>query len=221
MRMARIMSLLLAAGFTLVMAAVASAHAVVFPKQATANSYEKFALRVPAEKDVPTVKVRVEIPEGFAISRVQPLPGWKYEFERAADGTVKAIVWSGGEIGATEFQEFVFQGKTPKDPGKFAFRAWQTYKNGEVAEWTGPSDAKTPASVVEIVPGAAQTDAHGAQQPAAPAPATPAPATPAPATPAPAAAESAQPAGGGFTPVAAYGGLALGALALVLTLRRR
>ncbi len=196
----------LAVALVLLMASVAQAHAVVYPQQARADSYEKFALRVPSEKDVPTVKVRVEIPGGFAISRVQPMTGWTYAFEKDSAGKVTAIVWSGGEIGPTEFQEFVFQGKTAKDPGKYAFRAIQTYKDGSVAEWTGPADAKTPASQVELVAAAGKADDHGnetgvpAGQSAAPAPA-------------PAAA-------GGFTPIAAYGGLVLGALALVLALRR-
>lgn len=208
--------LLLAFAFVLLMATVASAHAVVYPQQAKADSYEKFALRVPTEKDVATTKVRVEIPAGWAISRVQPLPGWTYQMEKDAKGSVTAITWSGGEIGPAEFQEFVFQGKTPKDPGKYAFRAIQTYKDGSVVEWTGPADAKTPASQVEVVAAGATTDAHGQTTPA-PAAQT-APATSA--QPAPAA-QAAPASGGGFTPVAAYGGLLLGALALVLSLVRR
>jgi len=197
--------LLLAFSLVLLLAGVASAHAVVYPQQAKADSYEKFALRVPTEKEVPTVKVQVQLPDGFDISRVQPLPGWTYQFDKDAAGKVKAITWSGGEIKPTEFQEYVFQGKTPKDPGKYAFRAIQTYGDGSVVEWTGPSDAKTPASQVEIT--------------AAPA-ASPAPA-PSPA-PTPAASPAAPPAAaaGGLTPIAAYAGLLLGAAALVLALRR-
>lgn len=189
---------------------VAGAHAVVYPKTATAGSYEKFIMRVPTEKASATIKVKVEIPAGFEVRRVKPMPGWTYEMEKAADGKLaKSITWSGGKILAGEFQEFEFQGKTAKDPGKYAFRAWQTYEDGETVEWTGPSDAKTPASVMELKPGAAKGDGHGA--PAAPA-TTPAPSAP----PAPAA-----PASNPVTTGAAYGGLLLGAAALVLALRKR
>lgn len=211
----RIRAVVLSGLMVLAMAGVASAHAVVYPKQVGPSSYEKFSLRVPSEKEIPTTQVKVEIPEGFEVSRVQPVAGWKYAFTKTGD-KVTAITWSGGEIAATEFQEFVFQGKTPKDAGKFAFRAYQTYKDGTVVEWTGASDAKTPASFVEVkaAAGGAATDAHGTAQPAA----QPKAPEPAAQQPAPAAAPQAS---GGMTPIAAYGGLALGAAALAMALRRR
>jgi uncharacterized protein YcnI len=208
-------STLIAFALTALVPGIASAHAVVFPKQVTANSYEKFALRVPTEKEVPTVKVKVEIPEGFQVSRVQPLPGWTYTFEKDASGKVTAITWSGGEIGPTEFQEFVFQGKAPANAGKFAWKAIQTYKDGSVVEWTGPSDAKTPASVVEVTAGGAQTDAHGHGAEAKPAESTKPAETGKPAEEAKK--ESKDP----VTTGAAWGGLALGAVALILALRKK
>lgn len=188
-------------GIVLSLTTMAQAHAVIFPRQVTAESYEKFVLRVPTEKDIPTVAVRVEVPEGFTVSRVQPLPGWDYELERNADGQVTAVSWTGGEIGPTEFQEFVFQGRTAADAGSYAWRAWQTYSDGTVVAWTGPSDADTPASVMHVVTSGAQTDAHGVTT-------------------------DSQAAGAGtganvVTSLAAYGGLVLGAIALVVALRRR
>ncbi|MFZ5827474.1 MAG: YcnI family protein [Bacillota bacterium] len=201
-------ALTIAALLLIALAGMAGAHAVVYPKTMNANSYEKFTLRVPAEKESDTVKVRVEMPEGFTISRVKPLPGWSYEMEKDADGkTVKAITWSGGKIAPGEFQEFEFQGKTAKDAGRYAFPVWQTYADGETVAWTGPSDANTPASVVEVKATGAAVDAHGKEQPGttAPAPSEPAP-------------------GGGASPLttaAAVGGLVLGGAALVVALRKR
>jgi uncharacterized protein YcnI len=190
------------------------AHAVVYPKEMSANSYEKFTLRVPVEKESDTVKVRIEMPEGFTISRVKPVPGWTYAMEKGADGkTVKAITWSGGKIAPGEFQEFEFQGKTAAQPGKYAFPVYQTYADGETVAWTGPADAKTPASVVEVKATGAAADAHGQEKPAAQVPGTPA-----------APAEAAKPAAGAAHPLttgAAYGGLLLGAAALLVAWRRK
>lgn len=196
-------------------AGVVHAHAVVYPKAMNANSFEKFTLRVPVEKESATVKVRIEMPEGFAVSRVRPMPGWTYTVEKAADGkTLKAVTWSGGKIEPGEFQEFEFNGKTAAEPGKYAFRAFQTYADGETVEWTGPSDADRPASFVELKATAAGTDAHGQQKPAAghaPAPA-----------PSPAAQEPAGTGAGNMAATAAgYGGLLLGGAALVVALRRK
>jgi uncharacterized protein YcnI len=184
---------------------MASAHAVVYPKQVVAGSYEKFALRVPNEKEIPTVKVKVEIPAGFVVSRVQPLPGWTYTFTKDSSGNVTAIEWTGGEIGAAEFQEFIMSGKAPAQPGKTSWKAYQTYKDGSVAEWTGPSDAKTPASIVEVVAGTGTTDAHGEVHDAKPA------------STAGAVAEATH----GATGWAAWGGLGLGALALIVALFKK
>lgn len=200
-------------GFT----GVARAHAVVYPKSTNANSYEKFTLRVPTEKESATVTVRVEVPEGFLISRVRPLAGWTYAMEKADDQkTVKAITWSGGQILPGEFQEFEFQGKTAEDPGKYAFPVFQTYADGETVAWTGPSDAATPASVIELQATGAAADAHGQETPATEVPGTPAPAPPA----APPAVEQ-PPAASPWTTTAAYGGLLLGGAALLVSLLRK
>src|SRR4051812_20060344 len=83
-------------------AGVAWAHVVVSPKEVPANSYQKLVTSVPTEKDIPTTKVRVEVPEGFTVTGVEPGPGWKYDFEKES-GVITAIPWSGGEIAPEEF----------------------------------------------------------------------------------------------------------------------
>jgi uncharacterized protein YcnI len=183
----------LSALLTLAVTSIASAHVRVLPEEVPASGFEVFTVRVPTEKEVPTTAVRVEVPEGFTISRVQPVPGWDYELEEEG-GTVSAITWSGGEIGATEFQQFDVQGQTPEEPGDYPWSAYQTYEDGEVVEWTGPEDSEEPASVVRVVEGdpneaAAQETDSGTT-----------------------------PSVGGLSVIAAYGGLVLGALALVVAL---
>lgn len=215
-------ALLLTAAALLAVAGPAAAHATVFPRSAGAGSFERFALRVPTEKETATTRVRMEIPAEFEIARVQPLPGWTYAPERdAASKNLTAITWSGGQILPGEFQEFGFQGKTAAAPGRYAFRVFQTYADGETVAWSGPSDAKTPAAVVELTPASTVADSHGVEQPkpgtgAAPA-GTGTQAASAPAVaPGPAAGT-----GNWSVAAAAYGGLLLGALALALALRRR
>ena len=141
---------------------VAGAHIVVEPEEVEAGGYEKFVVSVPTEKEIPTTEVRVEVPEGFTVSGVHPIPGWDYEFEEEG-GMVTAITWSGGEIRDREFQEFVFQAQAPGEPGEFAFGAAQTYEDGSVVEWAGPEDSEEPASVVAVVPGETAHE-HGAEE---------------------------------------------------------
>lgn len=170
---------------TLITASVASAHVRVLPEEVPADSYEVLTVRVPTEKDIPTTQVRVEVPEGFTVLGVQPVPGWDHEFEENA-GVIEAITWSGGEIRPQEFQQFAVQAKTPEDTGEFAWSAFQTYEDGSVVAWTGSEDTEEPASVVTVAEdnGSAETSSST----------------------------------GWITLIAAYVGLGLGVLALIVAL---
>jgi hypothetical protein len=91
------------------------------------------------------------------------------------------------------------------DTGEYPWKAYQTYKDGSVVEWTGPPEDPNkpdtdmdsaeekpgPASVVEVLQSGAQPGEPGT---------------------------AATGSGGVFTPIAAYSGLGLGALALVVAL---
>lgn len=150
----------------LTISSVASAHVNVYPKETTTGAYEKYTVRVPVEKDVNTTKVRIEFPAGVKVSTVQPVVGWDYAFEKDTEGRNKAITWTAtqGGIKAHEFTEFAFVGANPKElgSGSLTWKAYQTYADGEVVEWTGEKDSKTPASVTTLKEGAAG-DEHGHQ----------------------------------------------------------
>lgn len=134
----------------LAVAAPVWAHVVVSPEEVTAGDYATLTVSVPTEKEVPTTKIRVEVPEGFLLSGVQPVPGWEHTFEEDG-GVVTAVTFSGGEIHPREFQQFLVQAQAPDEPGEYPWKAIQTYEDGSVVEWTGPPDAEEPASVVEVV----------------------------------------------------------------------
>jgi uncharacterized protein YcnI len=137
---------------TLAVSAPAWAHVVVSPEEVTAEDYATLTVSVPTEKEVPTMKIRVEVPDGFILSGVQPVPGWDYSFEEDG-GLITGVTWSGGEIKPREFQQFLVQAKAPEKPGEYPWKAFQTYDDGSVVEWTGAPDSEEPASVVEVVSG--------------------------------------------------------------------
>jgi uncharacterized protein YcnI len=144
---------------TLAVAGTSWAHVTVEPDEVAAEDYETPTVTVPTEKEIPTTKVRVEVPDGFTVSGVQPVPGWDYEFEEDG-GLITSVTWSGGEIGPREFQQFLLSAQAPEEPGEYAWQAFQTYEDGSVVEWTGPPDAEEPASVVEVAPASA-AGGHG------------------------------------------------------------
>lgn len=189
-------SVVLSAFLTLAATGVAWAHVNVSPEEVPGGGYEKLTVTVPTERDVPTTEVRVEVPEGFTVLGVLPVPGWDYEFEEEA-GEITAVTWSGGEIGPREFQEFTLQTRTPEEAGEYAWNALQTYEGGEVVEWTGPEDSEEPASVVRVAAGGAESASQDAATQEASSEDLPGTAT---------------------APIAAYGGLGVGALALAVAL---
>lgn len=132
-------TLLLGTAMTLTMASVAWAHTTVSPEQASAGSSETFTVSTPGEKEIPIVEEKVEIPQGFEVTSVSSPDGWQGSVEG------DSVVWTGGEIGEGEEQEFTFEAQIPDQVGEFAFNAFDTYEDGSVSEWSGPE-----ASVVQV-----------------------------------------------------------------------
>ena len=162
--MKKAISLALAAWLALGFASVAGAHVTVQPKEAPQGSYQVFTVRVPTEKEVATTAVKLAVPDGVDVSRFEPKPDWTYETETDADGRITAVTWksAGAGLGATEFGEFRLQGKVADDAVELSWKAYQTYEDGTVVEWTGAPDAEHPASVTTVTPAVAGSgDGHG------------------------------------------------------------
>jgi uncharacterized protein YcnI len=154
-RLLFVISVVLGLGAMVAMSAPAWAHVVVSPEVVTAGDYETLTVSVPTEKEVPTTKIRIEVPEGFLLSGVQPVPGWEHSFEEKG-GVVTAVTFSGGEIRPREFQQFLLQAQAPEEPGEYPWKAFQTYEDGSVVEWSGAPDSEEPASVIEVVSGGSE-----------------------------------------------------------------
>ncbi|MBU7314079.1 YcnI family copper-binding membrane protein [Paenibacillus oleatilyticus] len=189
-----------------------SAHVTVLPKETTQGSYEKFAVRVPTEKDIPTVKVEVKFPlDSVSISRFEPKPGWKYELTKDANNKITGVIWTatGEGLGATEFGEFYMQGKVADNATAITWKAYQTYKDGSIVEWVGADGSDKPASVTKVnaKPAGAGTDSHGH--------------TTAPAAPAADKAASEAPTASQTPLYLSIAGVVLGAAALIVSLMRR
>jgi uncharacterized protein YcnI len=142
------MGLAAAAAFVLA-PAVADAHAVVYPKQSVAGRYEKYVLRVPNERDVPTTRVEIHFPPGLRVEAFADVPGWELQVITDSAKAITGAIWT-GTLPAKRFVEFPFEAANPKSDVQLAWPTYQTYSNGERVEWTGPEHTKTPASVTVI-----------------------------------------------------------------------
>lgn len=128
---------------------VAGAHVSIMPNQSPANAYELYTVRVPTEKAVPTVKVRLDFPEGMDVSRFASAPGWTREVGRDGGGRITSVTWTGGSIASDEIGIFQFQARNGASPGKLAVRATQTYEDGSEVEWANPAEPN-PAPTVTL-----------------------------------------------------------------------
>jgi periplasmic copper chaperone A len=160
-------------GAALLFAPAAAAHVTVNPDSVQADSFARFDVRVPNEREnASTTKLVVKLPKELVEVSFQPKPGWKRSVTMEKLDTpvtlegetiteqVGTVTWQGGTIAPGEFDEFGLSAKVPNDPGaKLTFPAVQTYSNGEVARWIGPPDADEPAPQVtlEAAPAAPET----------------------------------------------------------------
>ena len=137
-------TLLIVAGILLA-PSILFAHAVVFPKTSTPGAYEKYVLRVPNERDVPTLKVELHFPQGLRVVSFGDVPGWKLQVLTDSAQRVTGAVWT-GVLPKERFVEFPFVAVNPKDSTSLFWPTYQTYEGGERVEWTGPDSSKTPVS---------------------------------------------------------------------------
>ncbi len=141
-RVMRAVLLLLA---VLIAPSIVFAHAVVFPNTSTPGAYEKYVLRVPNEREVPTLKVELRFPKGLRVVSFGDVPGWKLQVLTDSIQRVTGAVWT-GVLPKERFVEFPFFAVNPKDSTTLTWPTYQTYEGGERVEWTGPDSSYTPVS---------------------------------------------------------------------------
>src|SRR6201995_1501388 len=101
-------------------ASPAAAHVYLEGKQATVGSSYKAVFAVPHGcSGSPTVKLRVQIPEGVIAVKPMPKAGWTVDVVEGQYGSaydfhgnkltsgVKEVVWSGGKLPDHNYDEFI------------------------------------------------------------------------------------------------------------------
>ncbi|HEY9227543.1 MAG TPA: DUF1775 domain-containing protein [Gemmatimonadaceae bacterium] len=146
---------------TLAVYAVGLAHAVVFPRASTVGARERYVLRVPNEKAVPTTRVEIQFPSDVSVSSFIEVPGWNLEVVRDSAKRIIGAVWT-GTLAPERTVEFPFAATNPKAGTEIRWPVFQTYGDGERVEWTGPSGSPKPASVTTLAAAVVATTAAAA-----------------------------------------------------------
>ncbi|GGJ04351.1 YcnI family copper-binding membrane protein [Paenibacillus hunanensis] len=151
----------------IVFTGVASAHVTVKPAESMTGAWETYTIKVPSEKDIPTIKVTLKVPENLSFKQYQPVPGWKVTTEKNDAGEVSTVTWEAesGGIEAGQFQQFVFVGQNPDKDSDLVWDAFQYYSDGSIVQWTGDKGSDSPHSITVVskdgATGAAATTDHG------------------------------------------------------------
>jgi periplasmic copper chaperone A len=149
----------------------ASAHVSISPESAEQGSTAELTFRVPNEEArAVTTKLQLQIPTSAPIAQllVRPVPGWTVSEHSVTlskplitdDGkfttVVDQVTWSGGRIEPGQYQDFALSVDPLPDTGSsVAFKALQTYSNGDVVRWIdvsapGQVEAEHPAPVLAL-----------------------------------------------------------------------
>ncbi|MCP3466087.1 MULTISPECIES: YcnI family protein [unclassified Bradyrhizobium] len=152
----------------------AAAHVSLETKQATVGASYKAVFTVPHGcAGSPTVKIRVQIPEGVIAVKPMPKSGWSvdvvegkytgeydYHGNKVSSGP-KEVVWSGGKLPDHNYDEFVistFLTDSLKPNTTLYFPVVQECEKGvsrwiEIPEGAAPShEGKSPAPGVKLLP---------------------------------------------------------------------
>jgi len=148
----------------------AFAHVSLQIREAPVGSTYKAVFGVPHGcEGKATNVVRVKIPEGFIAVKPQPKPGWtlekvkgayekSYDYHGAPTGEgVTEVVWSGGNLGDDEYDEFVLRGYLVSDlpAGKtLYFPVVQECAGGVAERWIEvPAEGQTSDELELPAPG--------------------------------------------------------------------
>jgi uncharacterized protein YcnI len=152
----------------------AGAHVTLENRQATPASYYKAVFAVPHGcAGSPTVKIRVQIPDGVIAVKPMPKAGWSVETVKGKYSTsyelhgatitegVKEVTWSGGKLADDNYDEFVlatFLTGSLKPNTTLYFPVVQECEQGasrwiDIPQEGKPAhDTKSPAPGVKLTP---------------------------------------------------------------------
>ncbi|MCE5090140.1 DUF1775 domain-containing protein [Staphylococcus devriesei] len=138
--------------FTMGFFKIADAHVTLNPKAVEPESYERVDVRVPVEQKDHTDKIELEVPKEAQVVNIQPVEGYKYKLDKDKKGNITKITWKAKDkgIGPDEFMDFPLVVASPKEEGKYTFKAIQSYDNGDKVKWTGKEDSEHPAPTLEV-----------------------------------------------------------------------
>ncbi len=134
----------------LVLASSAFGHVRISPTEAATGATERYSMRVPTERQSPTVRLEIEFPVAVSVISLEASPGWRIDQKKDTQGRITGAVWSGGSIPFAEYRDFYFEARNPAMEMKLEWKVIQIYEDGTRSEWTGPESSRAPGPVTMV-----------------------------------------------------------------------
>jgi len=80
------------AATALLFAEAAFAHVTVWPQQSRAGVAERYTVRVPTERNIPTASIELEVPAAVTVTGILAPAGFAYETRREGN-RIASITW--------------------------------------------------------------------------------------------------------------------------------
>jgi uncharacterized protein YcnI len=137
-------ALVLCTILSLVVVPIAFSHIRIYPNESTFGAREKYTMRVPNEKQSPTIRIEGEFPAGLEVYDFEFKQGWKIDFKKNEKGKIIGATWT-GNIAPYEFVEFGMLAINPKEGDtKMLWKFHQYYQDGTKEDFVSAPDAKMP-----------------------------------------------------------------------------
>jgi len=126
------------------------AHVTIAPRESGTSAEQRYTVRVPTERDTPTVRIEAEFPAELFVVSIDAKDGWRIETTTGADGKLVSAVWSGGRIAPHESDAFALVARNPARSVTLVWKVVQIHEDGSRAEWVGAQGSRNPAPVTTI-----------------------------------------------------------------------
>ena len=126
------------------------AHVTVAPKEAAPGATQRYCIRVPSEKSIPTISVEAEFPARLEVSTIEGPTGWSGTTRKDRQGRIVSATWEGGSIPPGKTLEFGVIARNPDAATTLVWKAIQKYQDASEVHWIGGSQAQFPAATTQV-----------------------------------------------------------------------
>ncbi len=128
----------------------ALAHVEVVPTESISGETQRYGIRVPTEKPIPTVRVEVQFPNTLRVLDLEATVGWQVAVQTDPSGRPVDAVWHAGSIPPNQFVEFGVRARNPDEETELRWSVIQTYQDGSEVQWVGAPTADSPAAITRV-----------------------------------------------------------------------